>query len=142
MDIHPADKQHRRRLAVWLVLLALGGCLLLWSLEAWLAEIVLRLEGRDPSTVRAWLRWLLAGLATMLAVPPLLLGRALRGMGRAADRERRFPPSAWKTVRDVRILRGDDAARWARRVERAGNVAIALAGALLGLALWSVWHFG
>lgn len=141
MDIHPADKRYRARALRLLVVLVLACGALLWSLDGWLTALAGQLQASDTATVRRWLRGLFAAFGAMLAGPPLLLGHSLRRMGRAAQAEARFPPAAWKTLRDVRVLRGADARRWGRRVERAGSAAFALAGALFGLAVWSLWRF-
>jgi hypothetical protein len=84
---------------------------------------------------------LLAGLGIALAVPAGLLGVGLRRLGLASRIEGRFPPQAWKTLRDVRVLRDADALRWAQRTELAGLVAIALAALLLLWSGWAWWRF-
>lgn len=142
MDIHAADRRHRRRLLLWLAAFVLVATVFLARLSGWLDALVLDLEGRDPATVRRWVGGLLAALGVLLAVPPLSLGRSLRRMGRLAVAEARFPPAGWKTLRDVRVLRGEDARRWGRRVERAGSLCHWIGGALLGAALLAWLRFG
>lgn len=141
MEIHAADRHYRARALRRLLALALLCGALLWLVHGWLAELVPHLQTREPAELRRWLRGLLAGLAVMLAVPPLLLGISLRRLGRAACAEARYPSAAWKTLRDVRVLRGEAARRWGRRTERAGAAASAAAGLLLGMGLWAWWRF-
>jgi len=84
---------------------------------------------------------LLAGLGIALAIPAALLGVGLRRLGVDSRRQGRFPPREWKTLRDVRVLRGQDALAWARRTELAGTSALALAIVLLLWAAWVLWRF-
>jgi hypothetical protein len=115
---------------------------LLLLLDAWLGRVNSQLTGSDPETVRRWLQGLLAGLGIALAVPAGLLGVGLRRLGLASRIEGRFPPQAWKTLRDVRVLRDADALRWAHRTELAGLAAIALAVLLVAWAGWAWLRFG
>lgn len=142
MEIHRADPSYRNRTLLLLAFTVLLCAVLLLLLEAWLGRIDGQLANSDPDTVRRWLRGLLAILGVGLAVPAALLGAGLRRLGLASRIEGRFPPQAWKTLRDVRVLRDAAARRWARRVERAGLVALTLAGSLLLWAAWAWWRFG
>ncbi|RFP61174.1 hypothetical protein D0Y53_05455 [Luteimonas weifangensis] len=142
MEIHRADPSYRSRTLLLLAFTVLLCAVLLLLLEAWLGRIDGQLAQSDPDTVRRWLRGLLAGLGIGLAVPAALLGAGLRRLGLASRIEGRFPPRAWKTLRDVRVLRDAAALRWARRAERAGLAAIALAASLLLWAAWAWWRFG
>jgi hypothetical protein len=85
---------------------------------------------------------LLCGLGIGLAIPAIGLGLTLRELGHASRLEGRFPPSKWKTLRDVRVLRDAPGLAWARRVELAGCVALVLAGLLIGWSAWAWWKFG
>ncbi|HZH44195.1 MAG TPA: hypothetical protein VEY50_08960 [Lysobacter sp.] len=85
---------------------------------------------------------LLATLALFLAAPPLLVALTLRRMAHAVRGEARFPPQAWKTLRDVRVLRGAEALRWAARIDRAAALAFALAAIVLVCAAAAWWRFG
>jgi len=114
---------------------------LLLLLDGWLRTIHSQLGSSDPDTVRRWLRGLLAGLGIALAIPAALLGVGLRRLGVDSRRQGRFPPREWKTLRDVRVLRGQDALAWARRTELAGTSALALAIVLLLWAAWVLWRF-
>jgi hypothetical protein len=136
MEIHYADRDYRKR-AIWLLAGTVILCVvLLWQLHAWLNQLTAQLGNSDPDTVRFWVRLLLCGLGIGLAVPAAGLGLTLRQMGLASRLEGRFPPSRWKTMRDVRVLRDAPGLAWARRTELAGTCALALAGLLIG---WSVW---
>ena len=141
MEIHRADLVYRNRTLLLLAFTALLCAVLLLLLYAWLGRINDQLVNSDPDTVRRWLRGLLAGLGIALAVPAGLLGAGLRRLGLASRIEGRFPPQAWKTLRDVRVLRDADALRWAQRIELAGLVAIALAALLLLWSGWAWWRF-
>jgi hypothetical protein len=141
MEIHRADPTYRNRTLLVLAFTALLCAVLLLLLYAWLGRVNDQLVNSDPDTVRRWLRGLLAGLGIALAVPAGLLGVGLRRLGLASRIEGRFPPQAWKTLRDVRVLRDADALRWAQRTELAGLVAIALAALLLLWSGWAWWRF-
>lgn len=142
MEIHRADKAYRNRaLLLFAVTVALCA-VLLWQLHAWLGTVSRELAASDPDTVRYWLRMLLAALGVGLAVPALGLGLGLRRMALESRIQGRFPPRAWKTLRDVRVLRDAPALAWARRIELAGSVAIMLALALLAWAVWAWFRFG
>ena len=142
MEIHRADEAYRKR-AMWL----LGGIVimcgvLLWQLDAWLKDVTAQLGQSDPETVRTWVRALFCGLGIALAIPTIGLGITLRKMGYASRLEGRFPPSQWKTLRDVRVLRDAMGQAWARRVELAGSALLALAGLLLTWTAWAWWRYG
>lgn len=141
MEIHHADPSYRNRTLLLLALTVLLCAVMLLLLDAWLGRINGQLGNSDPDTVRRWLRGLLAGLGIALAVPAGLLGAGLRRLGLASRIEGRFPPQAWKTLRDVRVLRDAHALRWARRTEIAGLVAIILAALLLLWSGWAWWRF-
>jgi hypothetical protein len=141
MEIHRADPSCRNRTLLLLALTVLLCVVLLLLLDAWLVRVSGGLGNSDPDTLRRWLRGLLAGLGIALAVPAALPGNGLRRSGLASRIEGRFPPHAWKTLRDVRVLRDAQASRWARRTELAGLVAIALATLLLLWSGWAWWRF-
>lgn len=142
MEIHRADKAYRNRTLLLLAVTAALCAVLLWQLHAWLGTVSRELATSDPDTVRYWLRILLAGLGVGLALPALVLGLGLRRVALESRIEGRFPPRAWKTLRDVQVLRDAPALAWARRTELAGNVAIVLAAALLVWAAWAWIRFG
>lgn len=142
MEIHHADKAYRKR-ALWLLAGIVLMCgVLLWQLHAWLDQLTVQLGGRDPDTVRTWVRLLLCVLGVALAIPAIGLGLTLRQMGYLARLEGRFPPAQWKTLRDVRVLRDAAGLAWAKRIEVAGVAALALAGLLIGWSIWAWWRFG
>lgn len=139
MEIHRADLAYRRR-SLWLLLALVCACAAgLWLLQDGLRIVQAQVRGGDAEQGRRWLRAAIAGLGLAPVAPLLLWGRSLRRLGRAAREDRRFPPRAWKTYRDVRVLRERAALDWARRTERIGRSAQALAGgfaAAAGLAWW------
>jgi hypothetical protein len=141
MDIHRADKAYRNRTLLLLGFTVLLCGVLLLLLNGWLGQVNAQLAHSDSDTIRRWLRGLLSGLGLALAVPAALLGAGLRRLGFAARIEGRFPPRDWKTLRDVRVLRDAAALRWARRTERLGSAAMALAALLVLWAGWVWWHF-
>jgi hypothetical protein len=142
MEIHYADKDYRKR-AMWLLagIVLLCG-VLLWQLQVWLNHLTEQIGSSDPETVRFWVRLLLCGLGIGLAIPAIGLGLTLRELGHASRLEGRFPPSKWKTLRDVRVLRDAAGLAWARRVELAGSAALVLAALLIGWSAWAWWKFG
>lgn len=141
MEIHRADKAYRKR-ALWLLAgVALMCVALLWQLQVWLDQLSVQLGNSDPDTVRAWIRLLLCGMSVALAIPAIGLGLTLRQLGYASRLEGRFPPTQWKTFRDVRVLRDAAGLTWARRVAAAGTAVLALAGLLVAWAAWAWWHF-
>lgn len=142
MEIHQADKAYRTR-AMWLLAgVAILCAVLLWQLNAWLAQVASELGTSDPETVRYWLRWLLAGLGIALAVPAVALGINLRRLALESRLQGRFPPRNWKTWRDVRVLRDAPALAWARRVEGAGTIALCLALLLVAWSTVAWFRFG
>jgi hypothetical protein len=142
VEIHRADKAYRNRTLLLLAVTAVLCAVLLWQLHAWLGALSRDLAASDPDTVRYWLRLLLAALGVGLALPALVLGLGLRRVALESRIEGRFPPRAWKTLRDVRVLRDAPALAWARRTELAGGVAVTLALVLLAWAGWAWFRFG
>jgi len=138
MDIHRADPAYRTRTLLLLALTALACTVFLLLLHAWLQRVTAQLVTSDPDTTRRWLRGLFVSLGLLLAMPALLIGANLRRLAIQSHLERRFPPENWKTLRDVRILRDEQAVRWAARTRLLGNVALAIG---LCLVLWSLWVF-
>lgn len=140
MEIHRADLAYRRR-SLWLLSATVCVCAIgLWHWHEWLRVAHERIAGGDAEQARRWLRWALTALLLAPVTPLLLWGRGLRRLGQAARRELRFPPRAWKTWRDVRVLRDRDAERWARRVRRLGRFAQSAAGLLAAAALALWWR--
>ncbi|KRD39709.1 hypothetical protein ASE35_05090 [Lysobacter sp. Root916] len=141
-DIHPADLAYRRRsllIIAAIVVLALFG---LWQLDGWLSGLATQLaQDGDPQRTRRWLRGLLVALALLPVVPLSLLARSLRRLAAAAQAERRFPPRDWRTLRDVRVLRGVVAQRWIVRVRRMAAAASVLAILCAVLAMAMLWYY-
>ncbi|HEU0305888.1 MAG TPA: hypothetical protein VFR30_02860 [Lysobacter sp.] len=142
MEIHHADKAYRKR-ALWLLAGIVVMCgVLLWQLQTWLNQLTSQLAAGNPEAARFWLRLLFCGLGVAMAIPAIGLGLSLRQLGTASRLQGRFPPEAWKTLRDVRVLRDAAGLAWARRVEAAGTAALMLAGLLIAWAVWAWWYFG
>ncbi|GAB3333593.1 hypothetical protein [Marilutibacter aestuarii] len=140
-DTHPADKAYRRRLAWLLSLAALLGLPLLVFFGQWLAEVADSLRQAPSLERRQGLRVLLAGLG-------LGMGVAAAGMAAAIGQRRRdiletttLPPPHWRTIRDVRILRGQSALAWGRRLGWARNAAATIAAASLAASAWALVHY-
>lgn len=138
MDIHRADPAYRTRSLLLLALTVLACTVFLLLLHAWLQRVTAQLMSSDPDSMRRWLRILFVGLGLLLAGPALLIGANLRRLGIQSALERRFPPTNWKTLRDVRILRDGHAVRWAARTRVLGATALAFG---VCLVLWSFWVF-
>lgn len=141
MEIHRADPAYRRRSLLLLAATAGVCALALWQLHGWLQDVIAHLRISDADEVRRWLRALLTGLAAVPVVPLAFWGRGLRRLARATREEQRFPPKAWKTYRDVRVLRAHYAQTWAARVDRLGRAAQTLAGVLAAAAVVTWWYF-
>lgn len=140
-EIHPADLAYRRRSLRIIVAIALLCVLALWQLDAWLSEVLRQLaQAGDSERTRRWLRGLLVGLALLPTVPLWLFGRSLRRLAASARGEQRFPPRDWRTLRDVRVLRGPVALRWIRRVGAMAAAATVLALACAALAAATYWY--
>src|SRR5262245_20232651 len=115
MEIHRADLAYRRR-SLWLLSTIVCLCAIgLWLLHDWLQAVQAQIALAEPAQARRWLRWAIAGLLFAPVIPLWLWGRGMRRLGRAAFEENRFPPRAWKTYRDVRVLRERAAENWSRR---------------------------
>jgi hypothetical protein len=142
MEIHHADRAYRARTLLLFACTTVLCATLLWQLNLWLGKVSSELVGSDPETVRRWLRALLAALGVALALPAAALGLNLRKLAFTSRLEGRFPPRAWKTLRDVRVLRDAPALLWARRIELAGSAALLLALVLLAWAALAWWRFG
>ncbi|RDZ28461.1 hypothetical protein [Lysobacter silvisoli] len=139
IEIHPADLAYRRRSLRIIAAIAVLSALALWQLDGWLAQVVQQLASdADAQRTRRWLRGLLSALALLPTVPLWLLGRSLGRLAAAAQAKRRFPPQHWRTLRDVRVLRGPVALRWIARVRLLGRAAMAAAAvcAAAAAALW------
>lgn len=135
MEIHRADLAYRRR-SLWLLAALLGACAIgLWLLHGWLQTVQAHALASAPQEARRWLRGAIAAMLIMPALPSVLWGHSLRRLGRAAREEGRFPPRAWKTYRDVRVLREQAALQWSRRSERLGRIAQGAAGAFAAAAV-------
>jgi hypothetical protein len=141
MDIHRADPAYRTRTLLLLALTVLACTIFLLLLQAWLQRVTSQLMASDPETLRRWLRGLLAGLALLLAIPAMLIGANLQRLGKLSALEQRFPPASWKTLRDVHVIRGDGALRWAARTRTLGLASLAFGGVLVAWALWVAWRF-
>lgn len=142
MEIHRAERAYRNRAVLLLAGVAVLCAVLLWQLHAWLAQVTAELGASSPETLRYWLRWLLAGLGLGLAIPAAALGISLRRLALESRLQGRFPPRAWKTWRDVRVLRDAPALRWARRMETAGTLALCLAAGFATWAAMAWFRFG
>lgn len=141
-EIHPADLAYRRRSLRIIVAIAALCVLALWQLDAWLGEVLRQLAlAGDSERTRRWLRGLLVALALLPTVPLWLLGRSLHRLAAAARSEQRFPPRDWRTLRDVRVLRGTVAQRWIGRVGRMAALARALAALCAALAMATFWYY-
>lgn len=141
-DIHSADLAYRRRSLLIIAAIVLLALFALWQLDGWLTGLASQLaQDGDPQRTRRWLRGLLVTLGLLPVVPLLLLGHSLRRLAAAAQAEQRFPPRSWRTLRDVRVLRGAVALRWIGRVRHMAAVAGALAACCIAAAMAAFWFY-
>lgn len=142
MDIHRADLAYRRRSLALLGALALVCGLGLWQWREWLLAVQAQALAGPAAQARHGLGLAIAAMLAAPAPPLALWGRSLCRLGRAAAAQGRFPPREWKTYRDVRVLRGEVAATWARRSRSLGRAAQVAAGSCAAACLMALLWAG
>jgi hypothetical protein len=102
-EYHQADPAYRKQMIVLLVACVVIGAIFLFALQQWLSHLTATLGGSDPYRMLVWLQRILAGVCLLLAASGIGFAVYIQRMGKQARLERRWPPSAMRTTRDVRI---------------------------------------
>jgi hypothetical protein len=130
-EIHPADPD-LRRLTYWLApALLLAGATAIWLLHGWL-------DGVETEVSLDAMLLAFAGLAVVVATAGLTLGWMLWREAGVILAEDRYPASDMRTLRDVPVLRGSHARRWAQRLRAGAAGSLVFALLLVAWALWTI----
>jgi len=129
VEIHRADPKFRRIAPLLVLAVAVIGGVAVWALQRWLEadRVSGMVDGIDGLLMVA------VGLVVVLATVSLGLAFALWQEATRIRREDRFPPSDMRTIRDVAVLHGPAAGRYATYM-RVGAVVATLAG--IGILAW------
>jgi cation transport ATPase len=135
-EYHHADPAYRKQMTILLVVSVVVGAIFLLALQQWLAHLSATLGASDPYRLQSWLQRILATVCVVLAVSGAGLALWIYRVGKQTRLERRWPPSAMRTTRDVRI-------RYLTSADALVSQLMLLAGTLsvfslilLGFALW------
>lgn len=126
-EVHRADPAERRRTLWLLVLVTLGGVLLIAAVQFELGGIRARIANGEADLASGRFIWLARGSFVMLAAFGLLTAAVIARDSLAVLRERRYPHSGAKLLRDQLIRRGRPAVLLGRL-----GLALAAAFALTG----------
>ncbi len=141
VEMHAADRGYRKRMGLWLVFaLVLGTCLLWWLADG-LRGVAEALGDADDARKREGVRVLLSALGLAVAVCSMAVHVAIRRRVRDILAFDALPPPHWRTVRDVRVLRGAAARAWARRLGWCRDAAALSSITAIALAAWAWWHY-
>lgn len=116
-DMIPADPQYRRKVLVWLLIIALGLGFLLYSLQPYLQS---NIDAGTPEQTLNLLKWVMIALA----IVPLGFAIYMLVIAIKVYRQGIFPPEGTKVLRDTPILFDQDARRRA-------NILVVLAALLM-----------
>ena len=103
-DMIPADPQYRRKVLVWLLIIALGLGFLLYSLQPYLQS---NIDAGTPEQTLNLLKWVMIALA----IVPLGFAIYMLVIAIKVYRQAIFPPEGTKVLRDTPILFDQDARR-------------------------------
>lgn len=129
VEVHHADPKFRRIAPALLIAVLLLGGGAVWALQRWLAASRSPGAGDDLDGML----FLAVGLVVVMATVSLGLAHSLWQEATRIRREDRFPPSDMRTMRDVPIVHGAAARRYAAFM-RAGAAVALVAG--LGILVW------
>jgi hypothetical protein len=102
-EFHHADPAYRKQMMTWLVVCVIVGAILLFALQQWLSHLSATIGATDPYRMLVWLQRILAGLCLLLAAAGGGFAVWIYRAGKQARLERRWPPNAMRTAKDVRI---------------------------------------
>jgi hypothetical protein len=102
-EYHHADPAYRKQMLALLVACIVIGGIFLFALQQWLSHLSATVGGSDPYRMLVWLQRILAGVCLLLAASGFGLAVYVHRVGKQVRLERRWPPSAMRTTRDVRI---------------------------------------
>lgn len=102
-EYHHADPAYRRLMTTWLVISVVVGGIFLIALQQWLSHLSATLGASDPYRMLVWLQRILAGICLLLAASGGGFALWIYRTAKQTRLERRWPPSAMRTTRDVRI---------------------------------------
>ena len=126
-EYHHADPAYRRQMMMGLAMSVIVGAVFLFALRYWLSHLSATVGATDPFRMLVLLQRILAGICPLLAA---VGGGFALWIYRAAKQtrlERRWPPTAMRTARDVRI----------RYLTSADALVSQLMALVIGLALFS-----
>jgi len=135
-EFHQADPAYRRQMTIWLIVSVVAGAIFLFVLQRWLHHLSATLGSSNPFQMLVWLQRVLAGVCLLLAASAAGFAISVHRAAKQARLERRWPPSAMRTARDVRIryLTSADAL-----VSQLKVVAVALGLFALIVAAFGFW---
>jgi len=102
-EYHHADPAYRKLMMMWLVLSVVVGAIFLFALRQWLGHLSATVGATDPVRMLVWLQRILAGLCLLLAAAGGGFALWIYRTAKQARIERRWPPNAMRTAKDVRI---------------------------------------
>jgi hypothetical protein len=127
-EFHHADPAYRKQMMMGLVLSVVVGAIFLFALQRWLGHLSATVGATDPFRMLVWLQRILAGLCLLLAAAGGGFALWIYRAAKQTRLERRWPPNAMRTARDVRI----------RYLTSADALVSQLMALALGLTLFSV----
>lgn len=135
-EFHRADPGYRRRMQVFLVIIAVAGTLGLLALHFWLRRMGASLSTGNMIGYETGLHRLLAAVCSLLGVASAGFGYWMFRIAAASKAERRWPPTLMKTSADLRIRYLTSADSLVLQLRIAASVLLALAVILIGWAAW------
>lgn len=134
VEMHHATPGAGRRLALHLTIATLAGLAIIALSKAYQPALVEWVKS-DPALMRERARLLIAAAGAILVAPLILVAGYIWRVGARTIREERFPPERMKVIRDVPVIRGEEACRRGRVIQAFAVVLLTLAG-LIGITLW------
>jgi hypothetical protein len=126
-EYHHADPAYRKLMMVWLAMSVIIGAAFLFALQLWLGHLSATVGATDPDRLLVSLQRLLAGICLLLAAATGGLAAWIYRVAKQTRLERRWPPIAMRTTKDVRI----------RYLTSADTLVSQLMATTIGLGLFS-----